>query len=159
MPVSRQQPLFRKVAIALLVSIFGFLAQPQVDALYHVHRGGEHAHVHTRLLASPIAPHNDQHHPTHGSHHHPHAYTTHESHAHQHVAAHAKRRTTPVLRHVHSHSNGHWHATFAMHWARPITASPLLPNFPTHQIQEVAAVTILSAPFFTVRSRAPPSSF
>jgi len=142
----------------LLSAFINLLLQPQVDALYHVHRGGEHPHVHARLLVSPTAQHH-HHHVAHTHNHHQHTDATSARHVHHHTAPHSRGQTTPVLRHSHHHAHGHWHSSIALHWAGQIAKSPILAELLAQPLQEKTPTVILHPPFFTARSRAPPFSF
>ncbi|HXG20908.1 MAG TPA: hypothetical protein VNN62_17755 [Methylomirabilota bacterium] len=143
------------IVTAILASFLGLLTQPQTAALYHVHAGGEHVHVHARLLIAPTAAreHTHPHSHPHRHHHTAHARVRHAGHH----GASAQHRKTAVLRHVHTSHKGHWHTVLALHLAALPPTTPLLTSLHSAPFSQTVIDSYIFAAFRTYRSRAPPA--
>ncbi len=150
-----QQPHRRWISLGILGSFLGFLLQPQVSSLYHVHAGGDHEHVHASLLLSPVPS-------RHSHHHHTHHHLQHNEGvfpAHQAPSHPATAHKTPAIRHVHTHDNGHWHTSVALHLASIPATGPSLTGLPTFPLQQERSAAAQVSPALRPRSRAPPTLF
>ena len=156
----------RWIALAVLPAFLGLWLQPQVNALYHAHRGGDYTHIHARLLTSPAPSreHSHSYHHRHAhTHHHPHPHHAHsygadphQTHSHGSVAP---PQTRPAQLHgIHFPSTGHWHTTVSLHWASYVSPPFIFLNLPLHPFQEARVTPAAYAPSITIRSRAPPFS-
>ncbi len=151
MLVLHQQSYRHWVSLGILSAFLGFLLQPQVGALYHVHTGGDHAHIHTSLLVSPVPPHYH--------HHNTHSHLKHAGGALpiRHAPSHsAMERKTPAIRHAHTRHNGHWHASVAFHLTNLPSIAPDLLALPAAPLPRVRnAASYFSSPP-QPHSRGPP---
>lgn len=157
-------PSRRWLTLAVLPAFLGYLLQPQVNVLYHVHRGGDYQHIHARVqLSAHVShdhPHQDHHshnhhHHDHSSHRHPRDATIHHAHSHESVAP--SRDRQPQIHRDHVPQNAHWHTTVVCHWVSLDYREPQSPTFPVHLFQQTAE-TIADVPLvLAFQPRAPPS--